>query len=188
MFPKIGSLRVDLEALRGIAHKCLPERCRGRVTCCACYDVAVSRREASRIVGMLPEAARFAPRLRSDGSYIDPFDEGDGEGMSLAVNEADVCVLAYRTVSGDTLCSLHSAAVSAGLDPARVKPLSCALWPLALSDDRHEPTLTVQRGALAFPCNRTRRNQPGLDPGIAGIVRACFGEGFLRRLNACLAG
>jgi len=79
-----------------------------------------------------------------------------------------------------------SAALAHSLAPEAVKPLSCALWPLAISDDEDPPTLTVQPEAARFTCNSPRSGD-GLDAGIAEIIERCFGPRFRRDVEACLA-
>jgi hypothetical protein len=185
-WPEIGGIQVDVDALCGIAHACNPDCCTSQVNCCACFDVAITESEASRIVNWLPEAARFAPRLREGDSFILPFEKSDEAGYSLEVNEADVCVLAYRRPSGATLCSLHSAALAHGVPPSEVKPRSCMLWPLALTSSKPY-ILTVQEGAFAFGCNRPREGvRTDLDKGVAAIIKNNFGEKFLQQVLALL--
>jgi len=145
--------------------------------------VSVGESELSALIGMLPAAARFAPHLRAGGDFIDVFEEADDGSVVLATDEDMRCVFAFRGRSSRTLCSLHAAAIEAGLDPAAHKPRSCWLWPLALSDQR-PPALTVMPGAYAFPCNRRRRGRPkSLHPGIRQIILGAFGQRFLRELE-----
>ena len=184
----IDGVQVDVDALVGIAHTCAPERCRERRSCCACYEVCVGEAEMSRIVGCMPQAAVHNPALRDGDSYIDPFEEtDDGAHTALATDPDGACVFAYKDVKGETWCALHSAALDLGLRPLDVKPRSCWLWPLAVSESR-PVVLGVQQDAFAFPCNRRRpRTSRGLHRGIAEIVEAVYGEGFLARLNDHLA-
>ncbi len=178
----IDGIRVDLAALRSLRHECVPKKCIGRERgCCETYEVYVDRAEIGTIVGTLPDAAKYARHLRQYGEYIDPVEDTDG-GNCLATHRDGRCVFAYRNAEGATLCSLHSAGLDLGLDPFKVKPKACALWPLYLIEGKH-PVLTVQEGALAFPCNHARRaTGKGLDKGVADIVRTVFGEQFLASL------
>ena len=96
------------------------------------------------------------------------------------------CVFAYKGPQGGLWCSLHSAALAHGLAPETVKPLTCALWPLALSDDEDPPVLTLQPEATRFPCNVARVGE-GLDNGVAEIIERCFGVRFLRDIEVHLA-
>ncbi len=174
-----GTLRADLKALRGIAHICDPVLCAGQTSCCACYEVVVSDAEQSAAVGWLGDAMRFASRLR----HSEVFEESsDGETV-LAADENGLCAFAYRS-KGAVWCSLHAAALKRGYDPVRVKPFSCYLWPLALSED-DIPVLAVQDGAFDFPCNRRRRGK-GLHAGIEDIIRRCFGEPSLEQIRLAL--
>lgn len=183
-YPKIQNICVDLDALRSIAHRCDPLRCRHVRACCARYEVCVDSDQAGGIVGMLPHAAQYAPALFEDGGYIDPFDDADDGELALATDEDGRCVFAYVGRHGETLCALHSAALDLSLPPHRAKPRSCWLWPLALSEST-PPVLSVQDGAFALPCNR-RRSGRGLHRGIEDIVRARFGAAFLEALYGLL--
>ena len=183
----IENMRIDVEALQALAHRCEPLKCIGRARgCCETYEVVVGRREQGTIVGALAEASRFASGLKADGKYLDPFEETEG-GSCLNTDEDGRCVFAYEDARGATLCSLHSAALELGLPPAQVKPRACALWPLALVEG-DPPLLTVQEGVLDFPCNRRRRNgAAGLNGDIAEIIEAVFGRELLTELLLQLA-
>src|SRR5262245_47566462 len=118
----IQGVRVDLEALRALRHRCEPMKCIGRERgCCETYEVYVDPREMGTIVGASPDAAKFARGLRQRGEFIDPFEDTDG-GSCLATDPHGRCVFAYRDAKGATLCSLHSAALTHDLNPMKVKP------------------------------------------------------------------
>jgi hypothetical protein len=168
----------DLDALRGLAHRCDPALCRASGSCCACFEVEVTRAELGRIIGFLPEAERFKPGLRDEDLY----DRGEDGFFVLDTEESGRCVLAYRDRRGRILCSLHAAALARGLDPAKVKAQCCMLWPLALTESKPE-TLMVHEDALDFPCNTPRDpSLPGLDPGVADLIRGWYGETYLAGL------
>ncbi len=178
-FPRISGILVDIPALRRLRHDCDPAHCRNRTSCCAQYEVAITETELERVIGCLPEVEVWAPEVVMSDVY-----EEDGKGAILDTDEDGLCVLAYRRVDGSVLCSLHSIALEHGLDPAEVKPQCCCLWPLALSEGRPR-TLSVQDDAYTFPCNRLRpRNAAGLDPGVAAILRSCFGDSFRKQVEA----
>lgn len=181
---RVGACEVDLDALAGIAHRYDPERCKARGCCCSTYEVTVGRREVERIVGCMGEAARFQPALREGDSFVHPFDEQGGGRFAIDTDEDGRCVFAYTDAAGETRCSIHSAALDMGLEPYKVKPTSCALWPLALGEGRPK-RLGIQPGAFDFPCNRRRRPRRDgrLDEGVADLVRRNFGEAFLRRIE-----
>jgi hypothetical protein len=171
--PTIAGVRVDLHAIRGIAHTCDPRLCASSGSCCACYEVTVTEEEVSRAIGLLPNARRYARGLGED------ICEETDDGLALATNAAGRCVFAFKR-RGQTLCALHAASSRLALDPYRMKPWSCTLWPLAVSES-HPPVLGVQDGAFDFPCNHPRDPaEPGLDPGIADTLRACYGQAFLQ--------
>lgn len=185
----IQGIRVDLDALRALRHDCVPEKCIGRKRgCCETYEVFVDRTEIGTIVGTLPDAAKYARhlKLKYGGDYIDPIEESEGGGDCIATHQDGRCVFAYRARNGMTLCSLHSAGLDLGLEPFKVKPKACALWPLYFVEGK-SPLLTVQEGALQFPCNHKRRSgSAGLDAGVAHIVRTVFGDAFLAAVVARL--
>jgi len=183
-------LHIDAQSIHALAHRCEPENCAHRQSCCATYEVAVGSEEIGTIVGVLPDAARFQPELLTNGEPLDPFDETDG-GACLNTDEHGRCVFAFSSESGAPLCSLHAAALELGLPPMRTKPRACALWPLALTEDA-EPTLSVQPGAYDFACNRPRRDAERqtetLDPGVAALIRDALGEAALQRVLGAVAG
>ena len=179
-FPLVGGYRVDLEALKSISHHCDPKKCGNGLSCCACYDVELSAIEARRVVDWLPEAAKFAPHLRDEDGYIDPVERMPRTTPTLAVDAAERCIFAYKGEEGALWCSLHSAALAHGFAPETVKPLTCALWPLAFSDEDDPPVLTVQPDVLRFPCNVARVGD-GSD-----IIKRCFGIHFLHDVEDCL--
>ena len=181
----IDGYRVDLAALTTLAHHCEPGLCRGG-TCCAEYDVWIGDEEVSRIVGVMPAAARYARHLADLASADTLLRKLGPDAYAIGQRELGLCVFAYRAGGGGYLCSLHSAALELGLAPHRVKPDSCFLWPLAISSSR-PPVVSVQEGAFAFACNTHREPDGRLDPGVAEIVRGAFGEGFLQQLARAVA-
>lgn len=175
----IDGIEVDIDAIRRIAHSCQPAMCKNQVSCCACYDVPITQTELFRIVGLLPEARRYATHLL-DGD-CDLFEE-DGRNLSLNTDEDGLCCLAFRDANGAVLCSLHAAAMDMGLNPYTTKPKPCMLWPLTISTGNPR-FLSVQDDAMDFPCNRPRNpEEPGLDDGIAAILKTMFNENFLDQL------
>lgn len=181
----VQDMRIDIRALSSLSHRCQPLKCRTRERgCCATYEVAVSRREQGTIIGTLPQASQYATRLHESSGFIEAFEDTDG-GTCLSTDEDGRCVFAYDDREGATLCSLHSAALDMDLPPAEVKPRSCALWPLALAEG-DPPILTLQEGALGFPCNETRQGPRGLDEGVSEIIATMFGHDFLAELLRAL--
>jgi hypothetical protein len=139
------------------------------------------------IVDYLPLAEKHATALQaSDGTWENPLDEEPGGRWTIDTDDDGRCAFAYTNRAGETRCSLHTAALEVGADPFRVKPRSCALWPLALSEGRHK-VLTVMPDALEFPCNRKRSiRSKTLDPGVAEIINHRFGKRFLHAINDSL--
>lgn len=180
---------IDVSSIRALAHRCEPENCAHRQSCCATYEVAVGSEEMGTIVGVLPDAAQFQPALLEEGAPLDPFDETEG-GACLNTDEHGRCVFAFSGESGAPLCSLHAAALELGLPPMQTKPRACALWPLALTEDA-KPTLSVQPGAYDFACNRPRedaeRDADTLDPGVAALIRDALGAAGLQQVLDAIA-
>jgi hypothetical protein len=140
-----------------------------------------------RLVGLLPGAARFAPWLNGPVGLENPFEPLGGGLWAIDTDEEGLCVLAYRDGSGATRCSLHSAAVSAGLEPLTHKPASCALWPVAVGEG-DPPVVTVADDAGQMPCCRVRRSpQTALEAGVEGVLLVQFGRGVVEGINDALA-
>lgn len=181
-FPIIEGVRVDIHALGRLAHCCDPHLCRHTKCCCKSYEIVVDRNEARTVVGMLPNAARYARRLRDGSTFHDPIDTTEG-GLCLASTGCGRCVFAFTAPEG-LRCSLHAAALDLGLPPASVKPKACTLWPLFF-DESEPPLLTVQEDAFDFPCNR-RTAGTALDAGVAEIIGSVFGDSFLASVRDAL--
>jgi hypothetical protein len=179
----VGRYLVDVRALSRAAHRCDPALCRDSGSCCAAYDVWVGDEERARLLGRLPEAARYATHLREGGAFrrLGP------DAHAVQKRPDGLCVFAYRAPDGRVLCSLHSAALAAGLGPERLKPHSCVLWPLCVSSSR-PPVISVHGDAFRFPCTRRRRGPATIDGGIAGVMRAAFGGEFLSALADAAPG
>lgn len=175
---EIRGVIVHVDALMGMAHGCNPECCKGKATCCGAYEVHVTPRELTSIIGLLEEARVHSRRLNDE----EAFEEVD-DGLVLGTDEDGVCVFAYDDRKGQTLCSLHTVCLDHGLDPFSIKPRDCVLWPLTISQGppRH---LSVVDDAFEWPCNTPRpAGATGLDEGIADIVQQRFGKAFLGELQ-----
>lgn len=183
----IGGYRVDLGALASIAHRCDPLLCRrtgrsGRTgSCCAEYDVWVGSVEVKRAHGVMERAANYAPHLRGAAVFI-PLGP---DAYAIEHAPGGLCAFAYRGPRGQHLCSLHTAALEAGLAPQSVKPDCCFVWPLSVASSL-PPVVSVQEDALNFPCNSQREPDGRLDEGIARIVEGAFGAAFFEMLRGLL--
>ncbi len=180
-----GAMEIDRDALYRIAHRCVPGKCRRDRCCCASYEIVVDPDEIGRIIGYMPAASRYAPLLGSGSRLENVFEENPEDGTyTVDADEDGLCVFAYGDRRRGVLCSLHTAALDLGLPHSRTKPVSCVLWPLAITEDR-PLVLSVAEDAFRFPCNRRRRDPGGrLDPGIERIVRDVFGPAILARVQA----
>jgi hypothetical protein len=137
----------------------------------------------ARIIGHMPAASRYAPYL-GDGDSLENIFEEDADGSFIVdTDEEGLCAFAYRDRRRRILCSLHSVAQDLKLPHHKTKPLSCVLWPLALSEDR-PLQLSIAEDAFDYPCNSSRKN-PGrpLDPNIAQTIRDIFGTRILTTIQ-----
>ena len=179
-FPAINGIQVDIDALGQLAHECLPSLCSSASSCCGAYEITISESEMPVLVGSMAIASRYATHLSPSDNILE---EVDDRRLALETHENGLCLFAYRK-SNAMLCSLHSAALEMGLPPHRVKPTSCALWPLALCENK-APLLTVQDDAYDFPCNKKRRGKK-LHAGVLEIIQSILGKSFLTQLTDTL--
>ena len=179
----IDGIEIDLASLFSITHRCVPGLCNKKHCCCATYEVAVNRSEIDRIIGYMPAASRYAPRLGSDGSLENIFEE-DEDGSFVVDTDGDgLCSFAYGDRKSGILCSLHSVALDRKIPYSKTKPMSCVLWPLAISEDL-PLQLSVADDAFDFPCNILREESGKcLDPNIAQTIQAIFGSEILKGIN-----
>ena len=179
-----NSVHVNLSAILCVDHACngcsTPGQC-----CCASYEVCADSKELKRIVNLLPEAARFCPRLKTKSGYDIIFDEIEPGLFALDTDEKGLCLLAYKS-GGKIRCSLHSAALKLGLSPAKVKPQACLLWPLSASEDNK--FLSMGNDTLSFRCV-TRRRKPSraIAPSLLETIGEVYGRDFGARLARAAA-
>lgn len=127
------------------------------------------------IIGVMPLAARSCPWLKIDGGYDNVFDEETSNRFAIDTQDDGLCIFAYRT-GGRIRCSLHTVALRAGIEPHKLKPFACTLWPLDLSADRGL-TLSMRDYAARFPCNKKqRRKGVGISPDLLDSIGKLFGE------------
>ena len=186
LFPIIENVKVDLKSLISIKHKCDPEICREKISCCAEYEVCMEKKEVDKIIAHTPGAAEFAPQLKANGSYNNVFDETDDNLITIDVDEDNQCLFAWRNSDEEVLCSLHSHAIKNNLSFYDTKPESCCLWPLAIYDGNPQ-ILTVQEDAFNFECNKKKKTwQVKLDAEISSIIKNFYGEKMLAGINQAL--
>lgn len=171
---RCGNLLFDIGALQSITHHCDPAMCRKRRSCCATYQICVTPSEVQTICGCMKRTARYAKHLSRQGTE-NIFDQVDGNNFEIDTDEDGLCLLAYRSPGGKTLCSLHSAAFDLRLPPSSTKPRSCRLWPISMTTGRTR-LVSVTDDVFDFPCNKIRRARNGtLDAGIREIIGDVFG-------------
>jgi hypothetical protein len=179
--PVINGIQVDLASLRTICHKCRPDICKDRHSCCTKYAPHVSPAELERIVGCFPIIGRYAGGIEEGNGYKNVFEEWGDATYRIDANDDELCVFAYALSSGEKLCALHSAALDLKIPPAELKPKACSLWPLTLSDGAL-PELSVDKRWHRFPCNTISEDTLHLDAGVINIIASVFGLSFLEKL------
>ena len=183
---RIGRLLVDVDALVGVSHRCDPTLCKGQRCCCEDYEVVMGRTELSRIIGVLDAAGEYLPQGRDGVDLTDFYEELDALTFAIATDDDMRCVFAYGGPAGETRCAVHSVALDLSMDPGKLKPKACTLWPLGFSDDCPR-ILGVQPDAFRYPCTRRRReHRRPLDAGIEEIIASLFGTRFLSTLQATI--
>ena len=181
--PIIEGICVDLESLIGISHQFDPDRCGKTGCCCSHYEVSLGKNEMQRLVDWQPLAAKYQPELLNSENEF-PFEEDDNKQWVIEADENGTCPFAYCNKAGETLCSIHSAALDQGQNPYHIKPKSCTLWPLALSEDS-PPILSVPEGILDFPCNK-KKTSKNLSRGIDELLENVFGKAFRDAVKSAL--
>ncbi len=170
---KIVPIVIDHKAICSIDHACKGCADVSR-SCCAKYDVTVTQAEMDRINGVLPEAARLCPRLKTEEGYANVFEETEDGQFSIETDEDDLCVFAYRN-EGLIRCALHSVEKSMGLPLGAVKPAVCILYPLTFLDDGK--TLTLHGDALGCHCSVMRKEPSDrISPELQATIAHFSGE------------
>jgi hypothetical protein len=187
LFPIIENVKVDLKSLISIKHKCDPEICRGKISCCAEYEICIEKNEVDKVIACTPGAAEFAPQLIENSFYRNVFDETDDDLITIDVDDDNQCLFAWRNIRGEILCSLHSHAIKNNLSSYDTKPESCSLWPLAIYNGSPQ-ILTVQDDAFNFDCNKKRKPEKSeLDVEISSIIKNVYGEKILVGINHAIS-
>jgi hypothetical protein len=181
--PRVQGVVVDVEALGGIEYECRPGLCGESGVCCAGYDICVDEAELEKLTGGIDLAQDYVPHL-AEGPP--PFRHAFGRLYALDTDEDGLCVYAWRDEEGAVLCSLHSAALEAGLDLRQVKPRPCLLWPLATGGSDPE-YLSVDPGALGYPCVHRRRFDGRLHESIRRHVAYLFDAQFAEAVDRAAA-
>jgi len=175
-------MHIDRAALLSVDHACTGCR-EGEVCCCATYEVCVTAEELDRIIAVLPEAAKRCPHLNTDEGYDNVFDEVESGLFAIDTTEDGLCLLAYLS-DGTIQCSLHTVAVTQGLPLDQVKPRSCILWPMSVSDSNEVLSLTDD--ALSFSCTSRKRkgSHSRLSPAFIDALTLVYGKSIL----SCVKG
>ena len=178
----INGITVDVEALFSISHSCEPNLCRDDKCCCSTYDVCIDPDELQSITGAMPVAAKYSPNLKVNNHFCNVFQEIEQNLFSIDTDEKEACVFAYSKKKNIS-CSLHSAATEMGINPKALKPKSCSLWPLSLTEQK-PLILSIADDAFSFKCNNLRKGKKStIDKEIVIIIRNVFGSDFFKALE-----
>lgn len=169
-------LDIDVAGLCSVIHTCTgcgtDSRC-----CCSSYEVCVSEDELNKIIGCMPEAAKYCTHLKSNNSYDNVFEQVGSNVFSVDTTEKGLCVFAYSN-HGKNLCSLHSVSIDLGLPGHGLKPRVCSLWPLIISEGEPK-TLSIHEDAFDFTCNIEKYSGSlSLCPSVVAIVESVFDNKF----------
>lgn len=130
----------------------------------------------------MPDAAVLCPHLVSQDGLDNVFEQIGTNLFRIDSDENELCIFAY-TENNKILCSLHTVALNHGLPIENVKPESCLLWPLAITEGKTRK-LSMHEDAMAFSCNATNKNSSQvMCPNIGLIVESVFGRRFKNDLE-----
>ena len=91
-----SSVEVDVESLLLLENR--GNGCaRGERCCCSSYEVCVTTAEMKRIIRVLPEAAKFSPRLLTTRGYDSVFELEEPNLFSIDTDDDGLCLFAYWT-------------------------------------------------------------------------------------------
>ncbi|MFC1890914.1 DUF3109 family protein [Thermodesulfobacteriota bacterium] len=179
----IDDIEIDMDEIYSVTHECNQDFCKGSICCCSCYEICIDNNEITTITDWIPEAAKFSACLNTDLDFDNIFDQIKRDLYSIDREDKGLCVFAYINPDQKTFCSLHSAALKYDIPPHEVKPRSCTLWPLALTEDL-PLRLSIDDDAFSFPCNSRRATDKNtLCNSIGDIICQVFGEDFLLKLK-----
>lgn len=178
------SIEIDIPGICSILHTCNGS-CVNPKRCCSCYEVTINGKELQNIVDYIPMATRLCPSLKSEDGYDNVFDQICGDLYCLDTHEDGTCVLAYRK-GKKVLCSLHTVAVDKKITLNKVKPMSCLLWPLVISEGKRS-VLSIQDDAFEFNCNkRNTGDEFSLCPSIAENIEWAFGSRVRKKIQTAV--
>ncbi|OPZ17605.1 MAG: hypothetical protein BWZ10_01172 [candidate division BRC1 bacterium ADurb.BinA364] len=167
--------------------------------CCSTFDVRVAPDEVKRIEPMLPRIKERFPYIAraidQEGGEWWHYDAED-YNKTLNIKENGGCIFLGPRENGIFPCALHALALEDGLDPKRLKPSACIMYPLfmiELDDNEYLLTCTCAEthpvicGAETehhdFPClNPNGKAAEPLYKAMGGVIEMMFGESAYRRL------
>jgi hypothetical protein len=169
-------LGVDVAGICALIHNCTGCRDQSK-RCCSSFEVTITGRELSNIVGYFPFAVQFCPHLGKDHSYENVFEQLGPDLYCIDTSEDGLCVFAYFE-SNTICCSLHTVSSRLKIPLREIKPMSCVLWPLAISEGE-QPILSIDDDAFEFNCNaKNKKGSLSLCSSIAENIKMAFGKEF----------
>lgn len=183
---RIAAVDADVFRLR-VAPDCMAFPCSFRATpesrtldACCSWGVDADERERARIEAArervephLDAASRGGPWFREAPVLDDDFPSG--RAFSTRVR-GGACVF-LRRAGGRRGCALHVAALAESIDPHRLKPMFCSLFPLLIE----RGVLTHVRGDLdELTCSR---HGPSVYRAQRGALEALFGGDLVGEID-----
>ena len=164
-------LTIDIRTLATTDHVC--DCClSGGTSCCSEYDISLTEQEAEKLAGALPLAAEFRPELAEDPNVFEDDDDGS---ICIDKDAEGNCAFSFSSPHG-MLCSLHAAALKAGIPPHQIKPVSCTLWPLSLSEPPAARLSICDDAYQACCITKLDSPQPEIAPSLMNTIDAIFGS------------
>lgn len=174
-------IKIDVVGLCSVTHRCTG--CKGESKCCcSSYEVTIKKSEMERIIRYLPNASIFCPHLKCSNGYNNIFENLSKGLFSIDTTEDGLCLFAYFN-NDKILCSLHTVSKKLRIPLINIKPISCILWPLVISES-DTPILSVHDDAFEFKCNKHQNSDKlSLCSSIAQNIEIVLGKNFRQELE-----
>ena len=169
-------IEVDIIGICSVTHNCTG--CAEELMrCCSSYDIIINKKELYNIVGYLPLAAEFSPKLVYNNEYKNIFEKIEPNYFCLDTYINSLCHFAYFD-QNKLLCSLHTSANKYNIPLKEIKPMVCILWPLAIYEDK-TTILSIDDDTFEFKCNKFNKFENNfLCPSIVRNIDLVFGIKF----------
>ncbi len=163
---QFGRYTIAESEISSCHYSCDPSCCKGNV-CCKTFDIAITFEERNRIEDLLPELYQYCPWLKDMENcfQLTPCE------LFIRKQSNGLCVFNWLDDNGGAWCALHTLALKKGLNPFKVKPLNCSLWPFLRDGADH---LELDRETPA-PCLNFTDTQGTADPELLHML-GCIAE------------